>query len=451
MRPTTITSNPTIQEIIAQINNEWGPCISLYVHGSSVFLEDVVTPKDIDLLAIVDDGVDDNRLKQDIQCDSSDSQFQHGPYEVTVYTKSVWFAKLAAMDLTMITCAYLPRRFVLQEFKDPKMQQMTWKDPASRLELVQSIWSYAEYTWKKARRVLDRWRDPYKSSKNVYFVFRLLELGCQLLLHDKIVDFQAANPWYFEIQKLYQNYNIQSGDFELVEAALARSYEQEIARFQELALQRNTPTLEERKDNSKGNRGKETCSICLYPCDSYKSEQSDTETVCTLLCGHTFHLHCMTEWIRRETSRKTTCPLCRQGFSTKTNRKSSVVQQELDRQGIQEREFTGYPATIVVQHRNDPNSVQVTVRCEYESRDRADGSDDDSLTRGVNEESEYQFFMDGTKPSFGGKRTLLWKGNQRSSRKQRHGKGEKRSHRQKKRWALKEAMRIEMREVDERM
>lgn len=356
-------ADPTIKEIIDQINREWGPCIGLYVHGSSVFLEDVVTPKDVDLLAVVDD--DDDKLKREIKCASPDSQFEYGSYEVSVYAKSFWFAKLAAMDLTMITCAYLPSRFVLRELHDPRLQQMTWKDPARRMELVQSVWSYAEYTWIKARRVLDRWEDPYKSSKNVYFVFRILELGCQLLTHDKILDFHAANRRYFEIRNLYETYNILPGDFELVEAALARSYEDEIARFQAAVHPQKPPAfaLSERTE-SPSEPSNESCSICLYPCDSGdRSENDETGSahgICTLLCGHTFHLHCVAELIRREASRGITCPLCRRGICIKIDREAAIL-RELERRGIKRPRFTGYPATIVVEHLNDQNSAPVTA------------------------------------------------------------------------------------------
>jgi len=48
-----------------------------------------------------------------------------------------------------------------------------------------------------------------------------------------------------------------------------------------------------------------TCPTCKYPGDD-----------CSLLsgkCGHNFHMHCIVEWIKQETS-KGQCPMCRQKF-----------------------------------------------------------------------------------------------------------------------------------------
>ncbi|KAL6891940.1 anaphase-promoting complex subunit 11 [Trichoderma evansii] len=48
-----------------------------------------------------------------------------------------------------------------------------------------------------------------------------------------------------------------------------------------------------------------TCPTCKYPGDD-----------CSLLsgkCGHSFHMHCIMEWIKQE-SAKGQCPMCRQPF-----------------------------------------------------------------------------------------------------------------------------------------
>ncbi|EPE04672.1 anaphase-promoting complex subunit 11 [Ophiostoma piceae UAMH 11346] len=48
-----------------------------------------------------------------------------------------------------------------------------------------------------------------------------------------------------------------------------------------------------------------TCPTCKYPGDD-----------CILLsgkCGHNFHMHCISEWIKQE-SAKGQCPMCRQKF-----------------------------------------------------------------------------------------------------------------------------------------
>ncbi|PMD24413.1 RING/U-box, partial [Hyaloscypha hepaticicola] len=53
-----------------------------------------------------------------------------------------------------------------------------------------------------------------------------------------------------------------------------------------------------------------TCPTCKYPGDD-----------CSLLsgkCGHNFHMHCIVEWIKQDSS-KGQCPMCRQKFEWTDN------------------------------------------------------------------------------------------------------------------------------------
>jgi len=53
-----------------------------------------------------------------------------------------------------------------------------------------------------------------------------------------------------------------------------------------------------------------TCPTCKYPGDD-----------CSLLsgkCGHNFHMHCIVEWIKQESS-KGQCPMCRQSMNPHWN------------------------------------------------------------------------------------------------------------------------------------
>ncbi|KAM3460696.1 hypothetical protein NHJ6243_005626 [Beauveria neobassiana] len=59
-----------------------------------------------------------------------------------------------------------------------------------------------------------------------------------------------------------------------------------------------------------------TCPSCRYPGDD-----------CALLsgkCGHNFHMHCIMEWIKQETSRGQ-CPMCRQRKSYFASTTQSVT------------------------------------------------------------------------------------------------------------------------------
>ena len=48
----------------------------------------------------------------------------------------------------------------------------------------------------------------------------------------------------------------------------------------------------------------ECCSVCLEP-------YSDNHFVCQLVCGHAFHIRCISQWFQRSF----TCPLCRLSIS----------------------------------------------------------------------------------------------------------------------------------------
>ena len=176
-----VISEQELQAVLAELDRTWGDCCGLYVHGSTIFANQ--PPHDLDLIAVVD------HAKQEVPQDSPDSQFTLGRCEVSVYERRTFLEKLEAMDLTMLTCLSTPKRFVLKELQDARLRD--FKLDLAVLE--ESVVSYAEYTWMKAQRVLNEWKDPYKSSKNAYFVFRVLEFGCQLADHGRIVNLKAAN------------------------------------------------------------------------------------------------------------------------------------------------------------------------------------------------------------------------------------------------------------------
>ena len=189
-----------LQEVLSELQEKWGECCGLYVHGSTIFANQ--PPHDLDLIAVID------HAKREVPQDSPDSQFTLGRCEVSVYERSCFFEKLLAMDLTMLTCLSTPKRFVLKELQDERLQ--SFKVDLRLLE--ESVTSYAEFTWLKAQRVLNDWKDPYKASKNAYFVFRVLEFGCQLADHGRIVDLKAANHKWDVIKDLFQTLNIQPQD-----------------------------------------------------------------------------------------------------------------------------------------------------------------------------------------------------------------------------------------------
>jgi len=129
-----------------------------------------------------------------------------------------------AMDLSMLTCAWLPERFVLYE-KDPALRTVQLQPRA----VLGSMLCFSQFSWIKARHMMNQTRDLYKASKNAYYAFRILELGAQLLEYGRIRDLQAANHWWEAIDAMFQAkqtsldwwFKYQTS-FEVVEAWFAR-------------------------------------------------------------------------------------------------------------------------------------------------------------------------------------------------------------------------------------
>ena len=69
-----------------------------------------------------------------------------------------------------------------------------------------------------------------------------------------------------------------------------------------LALERNILSY-------RGNDEIDVCSICV---EGGYTKWPDEMSQVTLLCGHKFHLKCITEWFKLK---KSTCPLCRADFN----------------------------------------------------------------------------------------------------------------------------------------
>mmetsp|Transcript_42401 Transcript_42401/g.98199 ORF Transcript_42401/g.98199 Transcript_42401/m.98199 type:complete len:287 (-) Transcript_42401:86-946(-) len=261
------------------------------------------------------------------------------------------------MDLTMLTCASLPSRFVLREL-EPSLRSAH----LDVLKLHASITSVAEFTWVKAHFMLEKKKDVYKSSKNVYFVFRVLELGQQLLQHGRISDFTAANSWWDHVSELFERLSVRPGEWDLVEAALAHAVRAQFERFQQTwqrclqaCLPRNllsssvlliceylgtcpTPCRSPRNPPPQ----QPVCCFCWHPLREREA------TVVTLVqCQHRFHRECIAASVR--SGKRATCCECQAPYHLAVDRES-VVGRERGLRADPRPRFGGYPATFLLPH-----------------------------------------------------------------------------------------------------
>lgn len=337
--PEAVVAPEELATIYAELEEKWGRCVALYVHGSTIFANHV--PQDLDLIAVVEEP------KHELAQDSPDSQFVLGRCEVSVYAKECFLQKLENMDLTMLTCLNTPERFVLKALEDPRVSNL--KIDLDLLEA--SVISYAVFTWKKFQRVLDEWKDPYKSSKNAYFVFRVMNLGCQLAEHGRIQDLKAVNAKWDVVRRVYDDLNIQPGDSNVVEAVLAHDFLLTLRDFQKQI---------ERAKSAGGATGPseaqpilDTCAVCLE-----QKEESATANDTGMLsssgwvrlvnCRHCFHASCIAQSLRVRPDHPV-CPMCRAFVRMDGSSNPNVLKWFREQVRASKRSrysYAGYPATL---------------------------------------------------------------------------------------------------------
>lgn len=211
--------------------------------------------------------------------------------------------KLKAMDLTMLTCLNTPSRFVFRELDDDLVRNFKLDLDA----LENSVVCLAEFTWRKFQRVLDQWRGPYKSNENAYYVFHLLDLGCQLAdKGDKgcIVDPQASNSTWNSICKIYL-FAIPPADSVVVEAILASEFQDALQKFRSIIAESRRRRKElgcvacsrpkQPKAVAAWNDG--ICPVCLerlaaMQCPGFVPADAGVKLV---NCGHCFHAACVAQ------------------------------------------------------------------------------------------------------------------------------------------------------------
>jgi len=324
-----VMTKEELESIYAELEEKWGHPVGLYVHGSTIFANHV--PNDLDLIAIVEEP------KQELAQDSPDSQFVLGRCEVSVYAKECFLEKMESMDLTMLTCLHTPPRFVLKRLEDPRIKNL--EIDADLLEA--SVISYAIFTWKKVQRVLDEWQDAYKASKNAYFVFRVMNLGCQLAEHGCIRDLKAANAKWDVVRGIFEDLDIKPGDSNVVEAVLAHDFLRTLRHFQRqiaLAKASGAPPLNEEEPIS------DTCAVCLEP------KESSSSWIRLVNCRHCFHASCIAQSLRARPQHPA-CPMCRASVRMDESSDPTVTKwfQEKVRSSKRSRySYAGYPATLRV-------------------------------------------------------------------------------------------------------
>eukprot|EP00930_Biecheleria_cincta_P055703 TRINITY_DN41997_c0_g1_i1.p1 TRINITY_DN41997_c0_g1~~TRINITY_DN41997_c0_g1_i1.p1 ORF type:complete len:504 (-),score=105.85 TRINITY_DN41997_c0_g1_i1:6-1517(-) len=283
----------TLEDVIRVIEegkggmSDWrggSKCLGLYVHGSWAY--SYKAADDVDLLAVVEEPPQKCRIRQGGSACELELRTCFGAVQVIILTREQFTAKLEAMDLTALTCLSLPPCFVLREFEDERARNLALDIPL----LKESIIAFADAKYLSA--VLHGFGDK-AGCKLVYYAFRAIEMGIQLLTHGQIVEFRAGKEWYEKAcsacEEAIDDAPQKSYYQDFVQAMFARDFEQQIQRF--LQCCDGGVTAAAVVENSRP-AADDTCKLCQQPLGEKGGAKSDMW--CQLVnCGHYFHSKCM--------------------------------------------------------------------------------------------------------------------------------------------------------------
>lgn len=216
-----------------------------------------------------------------------------GKVNVVVMSVEAWFGLLASMDLTVLTCLWLPEEFVLKRMEDERMKNFILNPGLFK----DSVLALADYKWLSA--VLSGFKRE-SDCKLIYYAFRVLAMGNQVLMHGRIVDFKAGSQWFqralcvweklkavddqwlpFRAQREERREGRSDGQ-DVVQAIFTYEFEREVKRFQAAAAQ--VPFVHDRSDGL-------VCSEC----------HDDQGMICQLAnCSHQFHVECISSAVRSQ-------------------------------------------------------------------------------------------------------------------------------------------------------
>lgn len=281
---------------------------AIFIFGSTIHRLKGHVPKDVDILVVLTPRPGMQWPEKQIK------QFHSGRCEVSVVEKEFFFKKQEEMYLQAWICRYTPPQFVLKPFDgDDARRFQNCKIDLPQLQ--KSILSYVVERWHKLRRVLDKWKNPYKAKKIVYYIFRALKLGCQLVESGEIQNLAVANEEYLQLTRIFEDLKIGPGDSEVLLLRIAYPLRQVLHDF-DAKVQGQQPLTHTISKQSVYPEKK--CAICLDDLEQVQSDNLGGKLLCGPNCGHVFHETCAAEAVRKAppcpTSRgfrKAMCCLCR--------------------------------------------------------------------------------------------------------------------------------------------
>lgn len=162
----------------------------IYAYGSHVYGSND-KDSDIDYIVIVDNMIIPER------------QVSNNGYDFNIYTEKRFREKLDAHHIDALECYFLYGNPSVNHNIILTSQTELFKDFEIDLnKLRASISATSSNSWVKAKKkiILEHDRDIDTGIKSLYHSLRILEFGCQIAAHGKIVDYGALNVLKSELK-----------------------------------------------------------------------------------------------------------------------------------------------------------------------------------------------------------------------------------------------------------
>ena len=133
-----------------------------------------------------------------------------GNNSIHYYDEKTFQEAIDKQEIAILECLSLPEDMIICEKKK-------FDSVINLAQLRVSLSARASNSWVKANKKLSVEKDfnPYIAKKSLFHALRILIFGQQLAVHGKIIDFQAANYLWNEIQKIDSNdWNVFKNQFQ---------------------------------------------------------------------------------------------------------------------------------------------------------------------------------------------------------------------------------------------
>lgn len=193
----TCPYNDNCEEHCVRIHMANEPLL-MFEHGSTVYGTNN-EKSDIDIVVVVPDKYSDflDKYPNSIYQFNPEQSFK----DFEFLTESTYIKLIKNLDIMAIESLFLPSKNIIQGNPSKYIEYLygidLWK-------IRQSFSGKASNSWAKAHKkmTVEKDFDMYCGQKSLFHSLRILDFGCQLCEHNKIVDYSSANKYFKEIMKM---------------------------------------------------------------------------------------------------------------------------------------------------------------------------------------------------------------------------------------------------------